>query len=58
MTALMKSPVSPLMEILPTARDRYVSVSSNAIGAYLTVARFWSIVLTIITYFTNNLLSL
>jgi hypothetical protein len=25
----------------PTARDRYSSVSSHAIGAYLTVARFW-----------------
>ena len=25
----------------PTARDRYLWVSSNAIGAYLTVARFW-----------------
>jgi hypothetical protein len=47
-----------LMAILPTARDRYVSVSSNAIGAYLTVARFWSIVLPIIIYFTHNLSSL
>jgi hypothetical protein len=36
-----KSPVSPLMELAPTARDRYVLLSSNAIGAYLTVARFW-----------------
>jgi hypothetical protein len=25
----------------PTARDRYASVSANAIGAYLTYARFW-----------------
>jgi hypothetical protein len=29
------------MELAPTARDRYVSLSSNAIGAYLTVVRFW-----------------
>jgi hypothetical protein len=41
MTAPTKSPVSPLMEIAPTARDQFVSLSSNAIGAYLTVARFW-----------------
>jgi hypothetical protein len=41
MTAPTKSPVSPLMELAPTARDRYVSLSSNAIGASLTVARFW-----------------
>ena len=41
MTTPTKSPVSPLMEPAPTARDRYVSLSSNAIGAYLTVARFW-----------------
>ena len=42
MTLQSKSPVaSPHMELAPTARDRYVSLSSNAIGAYLTVARFW-----------------
>jgi hypothetical protein len=40
MTAPTKSLVSPLMELTPTARDRYVSLSSNAIGAYLMVARF------------------
>jgi hypothetical protein len=53
MTAPTKLPVSPLMEIAPTARDRYISVSSNAIGAYLPVARFRSIVLTIQIYFTK-----
>ena len=42
MTTQSKSPVaSPQMELAPTARDRYFSLSSNAIGAYLTVARFW-----------------
>jgi hypothetical protein len=32
---------SPSEKSAPTARDRYASVSANAIGAYLTVARFW-----------------
>jgi hypothetical protein len=34
MTHLTKSPVSPLVEIIPTACDRrYVSLSSNAFGS-------------------------
>jgi hypothetical protein len=41
MTAPTKLPVSPLMEIAPTTYNRYVSLSSNAIGAYWTVAPFW-----------------
>jgi hypothetical protein len=54
MSAPTKSPVSPLMDIVPTACDQYVLLSSNAIGAYLTVARFWLIVLiTTKIYFTK-----
>jgi hypothetical protein len=69
MTTPTKSPVSPLMEPAPTGRDGYVSLSSNAIGADLMVARFWIppgtdsaggvwSVLTIIIYFPHNLFSL
>jgi hypothetical protein len=54
LTAPTTLPVSPLMEIVPTACDRYVLLSSNAIGAYLTAARFWLIVLrTTNIYFTK-----
>jgi hypothetical protein len=38
-THSMKLPAAPFEESAPTARDRYVLLSSNALGAYLTVAR-------------------